>query len=169
LHHGYRVIAHDRRGHGRSLQVSDGNDMDHYADDLAGLTQHLDLRDAVHVGHSAGGGEAVQGFRKDLDADLGRWIEIRRSTSPRTPHPMIRGFQLVFHNDLTIAEGLASARAYIEGLLPDVLEGRVEPGRVLDRTVGLACLSGRNCAMPARGDQSDGAPVSVGDPLQQRL
>ena len=60
LHRGYRVIAHDRRGHGRSDQVSDGNDMDHYADDLAELTQHLDLHDAVHVGHSAGGGEVAR-------------------------------------------------------------------------------------------------------------
>ncbi|GAA4620294.1 alpha/beta hydrolase [Actinoallomurus vinaceus] len=60
LHHGYRVIAHDRRGHGRSAQVGDGHDMDHYADDLAALTEHLDLRDAVHVGHSAGGGEVAR-------------------------------------------------------------------------------------------------------------
>ena len=60
LHHGYRVIAHDRRGHGRSAQVSEGNDMDHYADDLAELTEHLELRDAVHVGHSAGGGEVAR-------------------------------------------------------------------------------------------------------------
>jgi non-heme chloroperoxidase len=60
LHHGYRVIAHDRRGHGRSAQVSQGNDMDHYADDLAQLTEHLDLHDAVHVGHSAGGGEVAR-------------------------------------------------------------------------------------------------------------
>ncbi|MBL1179460.1 alpha/beta fold hydrolase [Pantanalinema sp. GBBB05] len=59
LKHGFRVIAHDRRGHGRSSQVSDGHDMDHYADDLAALTEHLDLRDAVHVGHSTGGGEVV--------------------------------------------------------------------------------------------------------------
>ena len=56
---GYRVIAHDRRGHGRSTQTWDGNDMDHYADDLAALTAHLDLQDAVHVGHSTGGGEVV--------------------------------------------------------------------------------------------------------------
>jgi non-heme chloroperoxidase len=56
---GYRVIAHDRRGHGRSSQVSDGHDMDHYADDLAALTTHLDLKNAVHVGHSTGGGEVV--------------------------------------------------------------------------------------------------------------
>ena len=59
LKHGYRVIAHDRRGHGRSTQTGDGHDMDHYADDLAALTAHLDLRDAVHVGHSTGGGEVV--------------------------------------------------------------------------------------------------------------
>jgi non-heme chloroperoxidase len=59
LNHGYRVIAHDRRGHGRSTQVSDGHDMDHYADDLAALTEHLDLKNAIHVGHSTGGGEVV--------------------------------------------------------------------------------------------------------------
>ncbi|MCG7597636.1 alpha/beta fold hydrolase [Mycobacterium sp. PSTR-4-N] len=60
LGHGYRVIAHDRRGHGRSAQVGDGHDMDHYADDLAAVVEHLDLRDAVHVGHSTGGGEVVR-------------------------------------------------------------------------------------------------------------
>ena len=59
LHHGYRVIAHDRRGHGRSAQVGDGHDMDHYADDLAAVVNHLDLHDAVHVGHSTGGGEVA--------------------------------------------------------------------------------------------------------------
>src|ERR1700674_5733677 len=55
--HGYRAIGHDRRGHGRSSQPSTGNDMDTYADDLAALTEALDLKDAVHVGHSTGGGE----------------------------------------------------------------------------------------------------------------
>src|SRR5438105_10930058 len=59
LKQGYRVIAHDRRGHGRSTQTSDGHDMDHYADDLAALTAHLDLNHAVHVGHSTGGGEVA--------------------------------------------------------------------------------------------------------------
>ena len=59
LSHGYRVIAHDRRGHGRSTQTEDGNDMDHYAADLAALTEKLDLHDAIHVGHSTGGGEVV--------------------------------------------------------------------------------------------------------------
>lgn len=60
LHRGFRVVAHDRRGHGRSAQVDDGNDMNHYADDLAALTEHLDLHSAVHVGHSAGGGEVAR-------------------------------------------------------------------------------------------------------------
>src|SRR2546427_5050761 len=59
LAHGYRVIAHDRRGHGRSTQVGDGHDMDHYAADLAALTAHLDLKNAIHVGHSTGGGEVA--------------------------------------------------------------------------------------------------------------
>ncbi|KCZ94078.1 alpha/beta fold hydrolase [Hyphomonas johnsonii] len=57
---GYRVVAHDRRGHGRSAQVSDGHDMEHYAADAAAVFQHLDLRNAVHIGHSTGGGEAVR-------------------------------------------------------------------------------------------------------------
>ena len=60
LQHGYRVVAHDRRGHGRSSQQGEGHDMDHYADDLAALAQHLDLHDAVYVGHSTGGGEVVR-------------------------------------------------------------------------------------------------------------
>ena len=58
--HGYRVIAHDRRGHGRSSQPWDGNDMDHYADDLAALIDTLDLHDAALVGHSTGGGEVTR-------------------------------------------------------------------------------------------------------------
>ena len=57
---GYRVVAHDRRGHGRSSQVSDGHDIDHYAADAAAVAEHLDLRDAVHIGHSTGGGEVAR-------------------------------------------------------------------------------------------------------------
>jgi pimeloyl-ACP methyl ester carboxylesterase len=60
LHHGYRVIAHDRRGHGRSEQVGTGNDMDHWVSDLAALTEHLKLRNAIHIGHSTGGGEVAR-------------------------------------------------------------------------------------------------------------
>ncbi len=58
--HGYRVVAHDRRGHGRSSQPWDGNDMDHYADDLAAVIEALDLRDATLVGFSTGGGEVAR-------------------------------------------------------------------------------------------------------------
>ncbi len=60
LSNGYRVIAHDRRGHGRSTQVSDGHDMDHYAADTSAVVEHLDLKNAVHVGHSTGGGQATR-------------------------------------------------------------------------------------------------------------
>src|ERR1700741_941750 len=57
---GYRVVAHDRRGHGRSSQVSDGHDMDHYAADAAAVVEHLGLRDAVHIGPATGGGEETR-------------------------------------------------------------------------------------------------------------
>ncbi|MFC3692394.1 alpha/beta fold hydrolase [Chenggangzhangella methanolivorans] len=60
LQHGYRVVAHDRRGHGRSAQGSEGHDMDHYAADAAAVADHLDLRNAVHIGHSTGGGEVAR-------------------------------------------------------------------------------------------------------------
>jgi non-heme chloroperoxidase len=60
LQHGYRVIAHDRRGHGRSTQTDTGNDMDTYVADVIELADHLNLRDAIHIGHSTGGGEAAR-------------------------------------------------------------------------------------------------------------
>jgi non-heme chloroperoxidase len=60
FNNGYRVVAHDRRGHGRSTQVDVGNDMDHYASDAAAVVEHLDLKDAVHIGHSTGGGEVAR-------------------------------------------------------------------------------------------------------------
>lgn len=60
LAQGYRVVAHDRRGHGRSSQVWDGHDMDHYADDVAAVVNHLGVQKAIHIGHSTGGGEVVR-------------------------------------------------------------------------------------------------------------
>jgi non-heme chloroperoxidase len=60
LANGYRVVAHDRRGHGRSSQIDTGHDMDHYASDASAVAEHLDLRNAVHIGHSTGGGEAAR-------------------------------------------------------------------------------------------------------------
>ena len=86
---GYRVIAHDRRGHGRSSQVDGGHDMDHYADDLAALTAHLDLKDAVHVGHSTGGG-ASAGFPRGAPESTHRAMVsicsgLRRASLSKTP------------------------------------------------------------------------------------
>jgi non-heme chloroperoxidase len=65
VNHGYRVIAHDRRGHGRSSQTPDGHDMDHYVQDLAALATQLDLKGAVHIGHSTGGGEVARYVARD--------------------------------------------------------------------------------------------------------
>ena len=73
---GFRVIAHDRRGHGRSSQTSSGHDMDHYADDLAALTAHLDLKNAVHVGHSTGGGEVVHYIARHGESRVGKAVII---------------------------------------------------------------------------------------------
>src|SRR6266481_5944474 len=72
LKHGYRVIAHDRRGHGRSTQVADGHDLDHYADDLKAVTDHLNLKDAIHVGHSTGGGEVVRYLARHGDKNVAK-------------------------------------------------------------------------------------------------
>jgi len=60
LANGYRVVAHDRRGHGRSSQVATGHDIDHYASDASAVVEHLDLRNAIHIGHSTGGGEVAR-------------------------------------------------------------------------------------------------------------
>ena len=60
LSNGYRVVAHDRRGHGRSSQVGTGHDMDHYASDASAVVEHLDLKNAIHIGHSTGGGEVAR-------------------------------------------------------------------------------------------------------------
>jgi non-heme chloroperoxidase len=102
LGHGYRVIAHDRRGHGRSSQTADGHDMDHYADDLAALAEHLDLHDAVHVGHSTGGGEVVRylarhGERRAAKAAIIAAVPplmVRTSENPGgLPREVFDGFQ----------------------------------------------------------------------------
>jgi non-heme chloroperoxidase len=76
LGQGYRVIAHDRRAHGRSAQASGGHDMDHYADDLAAVTAHLDLRDAIHVGHSTGGGEVARYIGRHGESRVARAVLI---------------------------------------------------------------------------------------------
>src|SRR3954467_10763157 len=73
---GYRVVAHDRRGHGRSTQTSDGHDMDPSADDRAALTAHLDLHDAIHVGHSTGGGEVARYLGRHGESRVARAVLI---------------------------------------------------------------------------------------------
>ena len=72
LDKGFRVIAHDRRGHGRSTQVGDGHDLDHYADDLKAVTDHLNLKDPIHVGHSTGGGEVVRYLARHGDKNVAK-------------------------------------------------------------------------------------------------
>src|SRR6201995_3488807 len=72
LSRGYRVIAHDRRGHGRSTQTGDGHDMDHYADDLRAVMDHLQLQDVIHVGHSTGGGEVVHYLARHGEKGVGK-------------------------------------------------------------------------------------------------
>jgi non-heme chloroperoxidase len=76
LNQGYRVIGVDRRGHGRSEQVADGHDMDHYADDLAAVINHLDLHDAIHVGHSTGGGQVTRYIGRHGESRVARAVLI---------------------------------------------------------------------------------------------
>jgi non-heme chloroperoxidase len=88
---GYRCIAHDRRGHGRSSQPWTGHDMDHYADDLAALTEHLDLHDAIHVSHSTGGGELARyigrhGTKRVAKAVLGGAVPPLMLKTPANPN-----------------------------------------------------------------------------------
>jgi non-heme chloroperoxidase len=76
LKHGYRVIAHDRRGHGRSTQTDGGHDLDHYADDLAELVETLNLTDIIHVGHSTGGGEVVRYLARHGESRVAKTVII---------------------------------------------------------------------------------------------
>jgi non-heme chloroperoxidase len=76
LDHGYRVIAHDRRGHGRSTQTDTGNDMDTYAADVAALAAHLNLQNAIHIGHSTGGGEVARYVARHGKGRVGKAVLI---------------------------------------------------------------------------------------------
>jgi non-heme chloroperoxidase len=102
LNHGYRVIAHDRRGHGRSSQPGSGHDMDHYSDDLAALTAHLDLKNAIHVGHSTGGGEVTRYLGRHGESRVAKAVLIsavpplmvKTPANPAgTPKEVFDGFQ----------------------------------------------------------------------------
>ena len=114
---GYRVIAHDRRGHGRSAQVSDGHDMDHYAADAAAVVEHLDLRNAIHIGHSTGGGEATHYVA-------------------RHGQPQGRVAKLVHHRRRAAAHGEdagQSGRPADRGVRRLAQDTRRQPGAVLSR------------------------------------
>jgi len=108
LSHGYRVIAHDRRGHGRSSQTGEGHDMDHYADDLAALIAHLDLKKVIHIGHSTGGGEIARYIGRHGDSRVLKAVLIssvpplmvKTPANPiGTPKEVFDGFQEQFAND----------------------------------------------------------------------
>ena len=88
LSKGYRVVASDRRGHGRSAQVWDGHDMDHYAADASAVVEHLNLRNSIHIGHSTGGGQVARyvarhGEPQGRVADMGRQTVARAYSSMR--------------------------------------------------------------------------------------
>lgn len=74
LNEGFRVVAHDRRGHGRSSQVWYGHDMDHYADDVAAVVQHLGINNAIHIGHSTGGGEVAHYISRHGEANVAKAV-----------------------------------------------------------------------------------------------
>jgi len=108
LNRGFRVIAHDRRGHGRSTQTADGHDMDHYADDLAAVTAHLDLKNAIHVGHSTGGGEVVRYLARHGESRVAKAaiisavppLMVKTATNPGgLPKDVFDGFQAQVANN----------------------------------------------------------------------
>jgi non-heme chloroperoxidase len=106
LQHGYRVIAHDRRGHGRSTQTNDGHDMDHYADDLAAVTAHLDLEHAIHVGHSTGGGEVVHYLARHGESRVAKAVLISA-----VPPIMVKTASNPGGLDKSVFDGLQAALA----------------------------------------------------------
>ncbi len=119
LQHGYRVIAHDRRGHGRSSQTATGNDMDTYAADVAALTAALNLRDAIHIGHSTGGGEVARYVARHGNGRVAKAvlisavppIMIQSATNPG-------GLPIAVFDDIRAGTAFNRAQFYIDITLP---------------------------------------------------
>ncbi len=134
LGHGYRVIAHDRRGHGRSTQTSIGNEMDTYAADVAALATALDLRDAVHVGHSTGGGEVARyvarhGAGRVAKAVLISAVPPIMVRSDANPH----GTPVAVFDDIRRGTAFNRAQFYVDITLP--FYGYNRPGVQADEGV----------------------------------
>ena len=119
LQHGYRVIAHDRRGHGRSTQTDTGNEMDTYAADVAELTAALDLRDAVHIGHSTGGGEVARYVARHGNGRVSKAVLVSA-----VPPIMIKkehnpgGLGIEVFDDIRRGTGFNRAQFYIDITMP---------------------------------------------------
>jgi len=138
---GYRCIAHDRRGHGRSTQPWDGNDMDTYADDLAALVEELDLRNVVLVGHSTGGGEVVRYLARHGTERVAKALKVRPDQIALQP-----AHESLYHGELTLDQilfmrpvpGWSRYRTPIEGLY--LCGSGTHPGG------GIPGAAGRNAA-----------------------
>jgi non-heme chloroperoxidase len=119
LQHGYRVIAHDRRGHGRSSQSWTGHDMDTYVEDVAALTSALDLRDAIHIGHSTGGGEVAR-----YVARHGRGRVAKAALMSAVPPLMVKtpgnpdGVPIEVFDEIRAGTGFNRAQYYVDITLP---------------------------------------------------
>ena len=128
LEHGYRVIAADRRGHGRSTQTDTGHDMDHYADDLAAVIAHLDVQDAVHIGHSTGGGEVVRYIARHGESRVAKAVLISS-----VPPLMVQteanpeGLPKSVFDDLQAPDGHPALRVLPRARVRPVL--RIQPAR----------------------------------------
>jgi len=137
LSHGYRVIASDRRGHGRSSQIGTGHDMDHYASDASAVVEHLDLRNAIHIGHSTGGGQVAR-YVAQYGQPQGRVAKailvssvpplmVKTDANPDgTPISVFDGFR----------SGLAANRAeFYEGVASGPFYGFNRPGATVSQPV----------------------------------
>jgi non-heme chloroperoxidase len=136
LSKGYRVIAHDRRGHGRSTQTSKGHEMDTYAADVAALTSALDLRDVIHIGHSTGGGEATRYVAKHGKKSVAKLVLIGA-----VPPVMVRSASNPGGTPLEVFDGIRAGLAanrseYYWNFIPPFY-GYNRPGVAVNETVRL--------------------------------